>query len=44
MEKQYNKARKLVLSKYGEDYPYYNMMVVALTMLFYLYNDYDFLI
>ena len=44
MEKQYNKARKLVLSKYGEDYPYYNMMVVALTMLFYKYKDYDFLI
>ena len=44
MEKQYNKAKKLVLSKYGEDYPYYNMLVVALTMLLYKYKDYDFLV
>lgn len=44
MSEYYNKAKELVLSKYSEDHPYFNMLVVALTTLFYKYRDYDFLV
>ena len=44
MGEYYNKAKKLVSSKYDNTYEYYNMLVVALTTLLYKYKDYQFLV
>ena len=44
MEKEYILAKKIVSSKYSEDYEFYPLFVVSLTTLLYKYKDYQYIV